>query len=85
MMVKWSNGKIPLKRIEGDGSGFFQVAADEILAPFAVEIGHLDAALRRVRPIKMLIDPVDRQAFNVHRGADVPQYDAPVRLQRKSI
>ena len=52
--------------------------------PFAVEISHLDAVLRRVGPIKTLIDPVDGQSFGFDWGVGAAQHDAPVPIKSLS-
>jgi len=53
--------------------------------PFAVEIGHLDAALRRIRPIKMLINPVDSQSFGVDCPTLAAQHHASITQQPESL
>lgn len=55
-------GLLPLYGVQRDGSRFLHVLPQQHLAVRPVQVGHLDTGRPRVRPVQLIVDPVDGQS-----------------------
>lgn len=55
-------GLLPFDGVQRDGPGLLHVLPQQHLAVRPVQVGHLDAGRPRVRPVELVVDPVDGQA-----------------------
>lgn len=55
-------GLVPFYGMQRDGSRFLHVLPEQHLAVRPVQVGHLNAGCPRVRPVQLVMDPVDGQS-----------------------